>query len=359
MARIEPARIELPRIELRSDNSAGVAPEIIEAVTAANRGSALGYGGDDVTAALGDMVREVFEHPDAAIFPVASGTAANALGLSALTPPWGSVVCHESAHILVNEPGSTTLFSGGAVLQSVGGADGRIDPDALRSFLDGANWGDPHASQPSALSLTVPSDLGTLLDPDTVRRLADIAGERNMRTHLDGARLANALAALGATPAELTWRAGVDVVSLGSIKNGGLSTDAVVCFDRDLAEQYRYRMKRAGHTASKMRFQSAQLLAHLTDGLWVELAARANAAMTRLSVGAQRSGYRLLHPVEVNMAFLAVEADVADRLEAAGLDFYRIRPGVIRFVTSFETGFDEVDAAVVALEGARSVTAGG
>ncbi len=335
-----------PRIELRSDNAAGVAPEIMEAIVEANHGSALGYGGDEISAALTARVREVFEHPRATVFCVGSGTAANALGLSSLVPPWGSVVCHESAHILVNEPGSTTLFSAGAVLQSVGGADGRIEPTALRSFLDGANWGDPHASQPSALSLTVPSDLGTVLGPDEIGELTEIARARGLRCHLDGARFANAVAGLDVTPAALSWQAGIDVLSLGAIKNGAMSTDAIVCFDPDLADGFRYRTKRAGHTASKMRFQSAQMLRYLQDGLWLELATRANAAMARLSAGLTIGGLAPMHPVDANMAFYAVDDDTAEALGAAGLDFYRIRPGVIRFVTSFASTFDEIDRAI-------------
>ncbi|MGH1502304.1 MAG: threonine aldolase family protein [Acidimicrobiales bacterium] len=337
---------DLPRIELRSDNAAAVAPEIMESIVEANTGSALGYGGDDVSADLTAKIREVFEHPEAEVFCVASGTAANALGLSALVPPWGSVVCHETAHILVNEPGSTTLFSAGAVLQSVGGADGKVDPDVLQAFLDGANWGDPHASQPSALSLTVPSDLGTVLDPDEIGRLTSLARARGLRCHLDGARFANAVAGLGVTPAAMSWQAGIDVLSLGAIKNGAMSTDAIVCFDPELADGFRYRTKRAGHTASKMRFQSVQLLRYLTDGLWLELAGRANAAMARLTAGLTLGGLPAMFPVDANMAFFEVPDETATAMAEAGLDFYRIRPGVIRFVTSFATTFDEVDRAI-------------
>ena len=259
-------------IELRSDNAAGVAPEILAAIEAANVGSALAYGEDDLTAGLHDVVREVFEHPTARVFPVTSGTAANALSLSSLTPPWGAVLCHPTAHIITAEGGSTSLFGAGAVMQGVDGEHALIDPDRLRARLDATRWGDPHESQPSVLSLTVPSDDGTLYQPTQIAELVEIARASGLKVHVDGARLANAVVAHGCSPADLTWRAGVDVLSLGAIKNGALGADAIVAFDDEAADQLVYRTKRSGHVTSKMRFQSAQLTAYLTDGLWLRLA---------------------------------------------------------------------------------------
>ena len=257
-------------IELRSDNAAGVAPEIMAAIAAANAGSALAYGADEWTARLRDTVRTVFEHPDAEVFPVISGTAANSLALAGLCPPWGSVLCHETAHIMQSECGATSMFGGGAVMRGLGGEHFRVTPAALQHAFDTTRWGDPHHSQPSVLSLTVPSDHGTVCSPAQIGELSALARSRGLRVHLDGARVANALAALGCTPAELTWRAGVDALSLGATKNGVLSTDAIVCFDPVVSEQLVYRVKRAGHVASKMRFQSAQLVAYLTAGVWLE-----------------------------------------------------------------------------------------
>jgi len=201
-------------IELRSDNAAGVAPEILAAIEAANTGSALAYGGDELTAHVQEVVRSVFEHPTARAFPVTSGTAANSLALSAATPPWGAVLCHETAHIITAEGGATSLLSGGAVMQAVGGAHALIEPARLRVVLESVRWGDPHESQPSVLSLTLPSDHGTLYRPDEVAALTAIAREFGLRVHLDGARIANAVAALGCTPADLTrcgltWQARV------------------------------------------------------------------------------------------------------------------------------------------------------
>ena len=335
-------------IELRSDNAAGVAPEILAAVQAANTGSALAYGGDDLTADLHDLVRRVFEHPAARVFPVTSGTAANSLSLSAATPPWGAVLCHPSAHIITAEAGATSMFGAGAVMRGIDGAHALIEPDRLRATLESVRWGDPHESQPSVLSLTLPSDLGTLYQPDRVGELAAIARESGLRVHVDGARLANAVAALGCSPADATWRAGVDVVSLGATKNGALSAEAIVTFDDRIAEELVYRTKRSGHVTSKLRFQSAQLIAYLTDGLWLRLARNANQRMAELvtELRALASyGVRLHEDVEANLAFVDLPAPAIDAAAAAGLLFYRMGPTTVRLVTSWQTTRDDVTEA--------------
>ena len=335
-------------IELRSDNAAGVAPEILAAIEAANAGTALAYGGDDLTATLHEVVREVFEHPTARVFPVTSGTAANALGLSALTPPWGAVLCHPSAHIMTAEAGATSLLGGGAVMQGVDGEHALIDPDRLRAKLDGVRWGDPHESQPSVLSLTIPSDEGTVYQPAQIGELVEIARSRGMKVHVDGARLANALAVLGCTPADLTWRAGVDVLSLGAIKNGALGAEAVVAFDDVAADELVYRSKRSGHVTSKMRFQSAQLTAYLADGLWLRLATNSNQRMAELTAelaSLAGHGVRLLERVDVNMAFVELPEAAADRLPVAGILCYRMSPTSVRLVTSWQTTAEDVTEA--------------
>jgi threonine aldolase len=246
-------------IELRSDNAAGVAPEILAAVAAANAGSALAYGADPVTDRLEAVVREVFEHPGARVFPVTSGTAANALSLSSMCPPWGAVLCHDTAHILNTEAAATSMMGGGLLMRGVAGADFRMHPDTLAAAFAATRWGDNHHSQPRVLSFTQPTDMGTIYSVAEIAALTAMAREHGLRSHLDGARLANAIVALGCTPAELTWRAGVDVVSMGATKNGALSAEAIVCFDDGVADELVYRTKRAGHVTSKMRFQSAQL----------------------------------------------------------------------------------------------------
>lgn len=340
-------------IELRSDNAAGAAPEILSALADANAGSALAYGGDGWTTRLTDRVREVFEHPAAAVFPVSSGTAANSLALSALTPPWGAVLCHETAHIIVNEGGATSMFSGGAVMHGLGGPHFQVSVEALASALDSVGWGDPHHSQPAVLSLTCPTDFGTVYTPDHIRALTELASTRHLRSHVDGARIANALASLACSPADLTWRAGIDVVSLGAIKNGAVGTDAIVSFDPAVSEELVYRTKRAGHVASKMRFQSAELLAYLEDGLWLRLAHRANDSMARLAVGLGELGVEMVNRVDANIVFVRLPEEVISRLEEANLAFYRIAPGLIRFVTSFQTTDDDVDTAIERIAAAR------
>ena len=333
-------------IELRSDNAAGVAPEIMQAMVAANTGTAIAYGADAVTAELEQRVRAVFEHESARVFPVTSGTAANALSLSAMCPPWGAVLCHETAHIIVNEGGATSLLSSGAVMRGVGGPDFRMSADTLRTALAATRWGDNHQSQPSVLSLTQPTDFGTVYPVAEVAELATIAGEFGMKVHIDGARVANALVALGCTPAELTWRSGVDVLSLGSTKNGGGSAEAIVVFDDRVADELVYRTKRAGHVTSKMRFQSAQLLVHLDDDLWLRLARNSNERMAQLAAGLADLGVRLVNRPDVNMLFAELPDDQIDELERAGLLFYRMGPGRLRLVTNWATTSDQIDDAL-------------
>lgn len=338
----------MAHIELRSDNTAGVAPEIIAAVAAANTGSAIAYGADAVTAHLQETVRAVFEHPGARVFPVTSGTAANALALSSMCPPWGAVLCHETAHILNSEAAATSMMGGGLLLRGVGGDDHRMQPATLAAAFAATRWGDNHHSQPRVLSFTQPTDMGTVYRVDEIASLTAAAREHGLRAHLDGARIANAIVALGCRPADLTWRAGIDVVSLGATKNGALSAEAIVSFDDAVSDELVYRTKRAGHVSSKMRFQSAQLVAYLTDDLWLRLAANSNERMRQLGNGLQGLGVGFLNRPDVNMLFAQVDDDVATALERAGLLFYRIRPGVIRLVTSWQTTEHEVDRALAA-----------
>lgn len=342
-------------IDLRSDNTAGVADRVMAALASATEGSAAAYGADDWTTRLTAVVRTVFEHPTAAVFPVSTGTAANALSLAALCHPWSSVLCHDTAHVVVNECGATSMFSGGAVLHGLPGAGFTLSPESVSQYLQEVGWGDPHRSQPAALSLTQPTDYGTLYTPAEIGALTAVARAYTMRVHLDGARLANALAALNVSPADLTWRAGVDVLSLGATKNGAMNVDAIVSFDPTASEELIYRTKRAGQVASKMRFQSAQLLAYLTDGLWLQLAARANVAMQRLAQGLARLGVQTLNPPQVNMLFVTLPEPVIARLEAEGLLFYRMGAGVIRLVTSFQTTNAELDQAIAIVGGALRV----
>lgn len=331
-------------IELRSDNCAGVAPEILAALAAADRGSALAYGGDDHTAAVREQVRELFACPHAEVFPVVSGTAANALALSAMCPPWGSVLCHDTAHILRNEGGATSMYAGGAQMVGLPGSNFKLQPASLQHGFESITWGDPHHSQPSVVSITSPTDFGTVYTPAEIAALSAAAAPHRLRLHLDGARMANALVSLRCPPARLVE--GVSAFSLGATKNGAMSTDAIVSLDPAVSEQLVFRSKRAGHVASKMRYQSAQLQAYLHEGLWLRLAERANAAMALLADGLRELGVQFLAEPDANIVFCRVDTRTANELAANGVLFYVISPSVVRFVTSWQTTDDDVREAL-------------
>lgn len=341
-------------MEFRSDNAAPVAPKVLERIVATNEGTALAYGGDRSTADLEADVREVFEHASARVFPVTSGTAGNALVLSAMTPPWGAVMCHDEAHILVNEAGATSLLASGALMIGLTGDDFQIGPDALNDALHNARWNDPHASQPSVLSVTQATEHGTVYTPTRIAELTGIAKANGLRSHLDGARLANAIVSTGCSPADMTWRAGIDAFTLGATKNGAMSAEAIVTFDDSIADELVFRTKRSGHVTSKMRFQSAQLSAYLADGYWLELAENANARMRQLADGLADLGCKFINRVDANILFADVEPSAIDAIEAAGVKFYRMQGSTIRLVTSWATTADEVDAALAAFRAAVS-----
>ena len=334
-------------IELRSDNAAGVAPEILQAIEAANSGSALAYGGDAWSTRLQTLAADVFEQPDLTIFPVLTGTAANAIALSAMCPPWGAVLCHETAHILRSEGGATSMFGAGAVMRGLPGENFLLEEASLETAFATTRWGDPHHSQPAVVSLTNPTDLGTVYPLARIAALSRCAHDQGLMVHMDGARLANALVSLNCSPAALTWQAGVDAVTLGATKNGVMTADAIVCFNAEVAKTLTYRLKRAGQVASKMRFQAVQLQAYLSQGRWLTWASQANNAMQALVHGLQAQGATFVVTPQANMAFVRVTDEMADRLQAAGLLFYRTAPGVIRLVTSFQTTPIDIEETLV------------
>jgi threonine aldolase len=330
-----------------SDNVTGVAPAIMAAIAAANRGAVASYGADELTRRLEQRFAEIFEH-DVAVFPVATGSAANALAVATLTPPWGAVYCHHDAHIAVDEANAPEFYSGGAKLQTLDGSHGKLDPAILDALLPG-NLGDVHHAQPSAISISQASEAGTVYRPDEIAALAGIAHRHGLGVHMDGARLANALDSLGASPADVTWRAGIDVLSFGATKNGALAAEAIVFFDRSKARDLPFRRKRGGHLISKMRFVSAQLEAYLADELWLHNAAHANAAAARLAVGlAGLPGIALRHPVEANELFVEMPESVITGLLDRGFNFYRWGSGCVRLVTAFDTSPESVGLLLAA-----------
>lgn len=337
-------------IDYRSDNTGRAAPEILEALLRANTGTALGYGADEWTARLQDAFSELFE-TRVRVFPVATGTAANALSLAAVSPSWGLVYCSELAHINTSEANAAGFFGGGLKLAPVAGTYGRIDPAALRDTLAGIQPGQMHRGQPAAVNITQASDLGAVYRLDDIAAITDAAKSRGMRVHMDGARFANALARLQCSPADMSWRAGVDILSFGATKNGGALCDAIVVFTPELADGLAVQLRRAGQVWSKMRFASAQLMAYIEDGLWLRLAQASNAAAARIAAGIEGlPGLRLLAPVEANEIFLEIPSDVMDALERDGFQFYRRSKTLARFVCRFDLTDPETDALIASLQ---------
>jgi threonine aldolase len=340
----------------KSDNTAPVAPAILAALTAANEGYTRGYGDDPWTLQLAARFNELFER-EVRVFPVATGTAANALALATLVPPYGAVLCHEEAHIVRDECGAPEFMSGGARLQLLPGPGAKLTPAALARGLDDLPTS-VHTVQPRAVSISQATELGTVYRPDELLALSTLAHVRGLRVHMDGARFANAMAFLGCSPADATWRSGVDVLSFGATKNGAMAAEAVVFFDQAQAADFEFRRKRAAHLFSKMRYVSAQLLAYVEDGLWLRLAAGANAHARRIGHAA---GSLLLHPVEANEVFVRPGAAGIAALRAQGFEFYdwgASDSGEARFVVSWDQKEDDVAALCAALVAVSGTVAG-
>jgi threonine aldolase len=334
-----------------SDNGAPVPQPIMDALARANHGQTLSYGADAPMARLRAQIRTLFDAPEAEVHLVTTGTAANALALALYTPPYGATLCHRHAHIHEDECGAPEFFSGGAKLLLVDGPHGKITPDALKAVL-AQNGGSVHGVQPSALSLTNVTEAGTTYSVAETMTLTAIAKSAGLGTHLDGARFANALAATNASPADLTWRAGIDVLTLGGTKNGLLGAEAIILFDPAKSWELELRRKRAGHLNSKMRYVAAQLEAWFETGYWLELARHSNAMAARLAAGlATIEGAELLHPVQANIAFARLPAAAHARAKAAGAVYYDMGDGLCRLVTAWCTTADEVDALLAAFRG--------
>lgn len=332
-----------------SDNAAGAVPEILAAIAHANDGAAASYGSDDITRRITEKLSKLFEK-EVAVFPVATGTAANALSIATLTPHFGAVFCHEGAHIHVDECGAPEFFSQGAKLVPVKGAHGKLTPENIKAAHARFQKGDVHHVQPATISISQATELGTSYTPAEVQAIANLAQAEGMALHVDGARLANALAHLKCKPADITWKVGVDVLSFGVTKNGALAAEAVVFFDSKRIADLAYRRKRGGHLLSKMRFVSAQIEAMLDDGLWLKLAGHANAMAQRLGDGLKTlPGFAVPHPVEANEVFVKLPSQAAMKeIQAAGARFYQWEPTtdgrpLIRLVCSWATREAEVD----------------
>ena len=306
-----------------SDNSSPVPPQVMEALVRANEGYAKSYGADAVMDAVRARIREIFEAPEAAVHLVATGTAANALALACFCPPWAAVYCHAMSHIEEDECGAPEFYTGGAKLVLLDGADAKIAPDALKRKLTHAASVGVHNVQRGMLSITNTTEAGAVYSPAEVAALTEIARSYGLPSHMDGARFANALVSAGCTPAEMTWKAGIDVLSFGGTKNGLMGVEAVVIFDPEKSWEFELRRKRGGHLFSKHRYLSAQMAAYLEDDLWLDLAGRANVAGQKLSEGIMAlPGARLLHPTQANMVFAAFPRAAHRRAREAGAAYY-------------------------------------
>ena len=344
-----------------SDNASGAAPEILSALVEAEAGYAMPYGNDDVTSRAQAKVREVFEAPEAAVYFVATGTAANALALACLCPPWSTVYCHQGAHIEEDECGAPEFFTGGAKLKLLDGDDAKMTEAGLRDAVSAQVKG-VHNVQKGALSLTQATEAGAAYTLAEVQTLAGIARNAGLPVHMDGTRLANALARQNVSAADMTWRAGVDVLCLGATKNGAMAAEAVILFDPERAWEFELRRKRGGHLFSKMRFISAQMEAYLSDDLWLRLAGHSNRMADLLADGINAvDGANVTNTVGANMLFPEITLAQHKRLQAAGAGYYTMSefdPGgaedqiiKLRLVASFRTTEEDVTRFLAALRG--------
>ncbi len=353
-------------INLASDNVMGASQQVLEALIAANHGAEAAYGSDHHTAEAEEMLAEVFEH-EVKVFLVATGTGANALALAALSPPWGAIFCHEESHVADDECGAPEMFTDGAKLIGLPGLNGKFTAERLETAIARYPKGVVKAVQPAAISISQVTESGTLYSLEEIARIAEVARKHDLGLHLDGARFANALVSLGCTPAEMTWKAGIDVVSFGATKNGCLACEAVVFFDPARAEHFPFRRKRSGHTLSKGRLLGAQMSAYLRNNHWLDNARHANAMAKRLVDGLSTlPGVRTPWSTQANEVFAVLPKSTAKSLADAGVraaPWYELSVSLSpdqkigsnevfwRFVTNFETKAEHIDQVIALAKG--------
>ena len=326
-----------------SDNAAPAHPAVIEAMAKAAAVDTA-YEGDSLTASLNRAFSDLFETEVSAMW-ISSGTAANALALASICPPYRGILCHEAAHIQTDEAGAPEFYTHGAKLLLAKGEGAKLTPETISARLD-AIPDDVHRVQPAAISITNATEYGQVYTADEVAAIGTLAKARGLKLHMDGARFANAVVHSGQSAADLTWRGGVDILSFGFVKNGGLSAEALIFFDRSLAAETLIRQKRAGHLLSKGRYLAAQILALLEEDRWLANARASNAGAAAL---AEAAGGRLLYPVEANELFLRASADEAAQLRALGFEFYDWADGEIRLVVSWSQPDVEISAMAEAI----------
>jgi threonine aldolase len=345
-------------VNFASDNTAAIAPGILSALNRANEGFALGYGNDALTRSIEERIGEVFEK-EVAVFLVPTGTAANALSLSHVTPPWGGVLCHEQAHIVTDECGAPEFFGGGIKLIGLAGQNTKLTPSTVAAAIERYSGHVPHQVNAAALSITQATEGGTIYRVEEIAALGELAHAQRLPVHMDGARFGNALARMNVSPAEASWKAGIDVLSFGATKGGAFAAEAVVFFDPARAVFMGERRKRAGHLLSKHRFLAAQFEGYLENGYWLALARHANDMADLLADGLRGAGAPIVWPVEANIVFALLPDALDARLRAAGATYYvrshalagsdvSIAPDqmLVRLVTSFATQRPEIEQFV-------------
>jgi threonine aldolase len=339
-----------PGYQFASDNTAGICPEALTALLEANSGAAASYGDDSITARVADRLREIFEC-DCEVFFVFNGTAANSLAVSTCCQPYHSVICADVAHLETDECGGPEFFSGGAKVLVAESRDGKLLPASVERLITVRR--DIHYPKPHVVSITQPTELGTVYSIAEIDELSAMVQQHGLRLHMDGARFANAVAALNAKPSDLTWKVGVDILCLGGAKIGLPLGEAILFFNKDLATDFEYRCKQAGQLASKMRFLTSPWLGVLEDSVWLRHAANANSMARRLAAGLRElPGVSLLHPTEVNAVFATLPESCHARLAGRGWHYYTfIGRGGARFMCSWATTADEVDALLADIRG--------
>ncbi|WP_333714670.1 threonine aldolase family protein [Yoonia sp.] len=344
-----------------SDNAGPAHPKVMEALVKANAGYAMGYGAEPIMDEVRASIREIFEAPDAAVYLVINGTSANSILLGTMSQPWQTIFCTDCAHIHEDECNAPEFYTG-AKLTLVPTVDGKMTTDGLRAKILAEQNRGVHGPQRGPLSLTQVTEKGTIYALDEIRALTSVAREYGLKTHLDGARFANALVALDCSPAEMTWKAGVDTVSFGGTKNGAMGVEACVIFDPDLAWEFELRRKRGGHLLSKHRYLSAQMQAYLEDGLWLDMARAANARCAQLAAGlAAHNVARMLYQPQANIIFFEMPRAEHKRMLDAGAVYYVIsgdpqvgdpdEPLIGRLVTDWSASEDAVNGFLSHLRG--------
>jgi threonine aldolase len=340
---MEKIKTKRERVKFASDNVAGACPEVLDAILKANDGDRAPYGDDEISKNLQDKFSEIFEK-EVIVFPTSSGTAANALALSTMTPSFGNIYCHKLSHINVDECGAPEFYTGGAKLVNLNGVNGKITAEELNKSISGK--GVVHHTQPSSVSITQLCETGEAYELAEIKKISEIAHNHKLNMHMDGARFANALVSLDCSPAEMTWKSGIDVLSFGATKNGCLAAEAIIFFKPELVGNLPFLMKRAGHLLSKMSFVSAQLDAYITNEVWLRNAKHANAMGKKLSQGLdQHKNIELAYPTDANEIFVKIPKDIIDQLNSEG---YTINDDewdgkAVRLVTAWNTSLSDIE----------------